>query len=82
LQSRNHPKLSHFVAPRIFTVALVERFMAAGAQSDQVGVFIVALLSTQLLVMYLQILSGATDLTPPVIPLDDPLAKLFVRAGP
>ena len=40
LQSRNRRKLRHFVRPWILTVALVEPFMLAGAQRNQVGILI------------------------------------------
>jgi hypothetical protein len=62
-------------------VAAMEGFMAAGAQGNEVGVFVGALLTAQLPVMDLQVLPGATDLTSPTVPLYDPLAKLLVRAG-
>ena len=51
--------------------------LAPGAQRNQVGLFIRALLTAQLFVMDLQILLRATDLTPPVVPLHHPLPKLL-----
>jgi hypothetical protein len=55
--------------------------MATGAQGDQVGIFVGALLTAQLPVMDLQVLPGAADLASPAVPLHDPLAKLLVRLG-
>jgi hypothetical protein len=52
--------------------------MAASAQSNQVQIVIRALLTAQLLVVDLQVLSGTADLTLPSISLHDPLTKLFV----
>ena len=55
--------------------------MASRAQRDQIRIFIRALLAAELLVVNLQILLRATDLTPPVVPLHHPPAKLLVRVG-
>jgi hypothetical protein len=55
--------------------------MAAGAQSDQIRILIRALLTSPSFVMDLQVLARTADLTPPVVPLHDTLAKLLVRVG-
>ena len=52
--------------------------MAAGAEGDQVQIIIRALVTAQLLVVHLEVLSGTADLTLPAISLHDPLTKLFV----
>jgi len=52
--------------------------MAAGAQGNQVQIVIRALLTAQLLVVDLQVLSGTADLTLPAISLHDTLTELFV----
>jgi hypothetical protein len=62
-------------------VAVVECFMAAGAQGNQVGVAIRTLLTAQLFVMDLQVLARPADLTLPPVPLHYLLAELFIRAG-
>ncbi len=56
----------------------VQPFMAAGAQGNQVQIVIRALLTAQLLVVDLQVLSGTADLTLPAISLHDTLTELFV----
>jgi hypothetical protein len=56
----------------------VQLFMAAGAQGNQVQIVIRALLTAQLLVVHLQVLSGTADLTLPAISLHDPLTKWLV----
>ena len=55
--------------------------MASSAQRDQIGILIRALLTAQLLVVNLQIVSGATDLACPVVARQDLAAKFFVRVG-
>ena len=67
--------LSHFVRPWILTAAVVDHFMATCAQRNQIGILIRAPLTALLLVVNLQILPRATDLTPPVATLHHPLAK-------
>jgi len=52
--------------------------MAAGAQGNQVQIVIRALLTAQLLVVNLQVLSGTAVLTLPAISLHDTLTELFV----
>ena len=56
----------------------VQPFMAAGAQGNQVQIVIRALLTAQLLVVNLQVLSGTAVLTLPAISLHDTLTELFV----
>jgi hypothetical protein len=53
--------------------------MAAGAQGYEVKIDIRALLTTKLLVVDLQDLSGTADLASPVVSLHDLLTKLFVQ---
>jgi hypothetical protein len=73
--------LRHFVRPWILTVAVVEPFVASRAQRDQIRILVRALLTAQLFVVDLQILSRAADLACPVVPLHHPLTKLLVRVG-
>ena len=56
----------------------VQPFMAAGAKGNQVQIVIRALLTAQLLVVDLQVLSGTAVLTLPAISLHDTLTELFV----
>ena len=55
--------------------------MAAGAQGNQVQIVIRALLTAQLLVVDLQVLSGATDLALPSVAAQYLFSKLFVGFG-
>jgi hypothetical protein len=55
--------------------------MAAGAQGNQVQIVIRASLTTQVLVVDLQVFSGTAGLTLPAISLQDLLTKLFVSRG-
>ena len=54
-------------------------FMAAGAQGNQVGVSIRTLLTAQLFVMHLQVLTRAANLTLPPVRLHHLLAELSIR---
>src|SRR5712692_7876421 len=53
--------------------------MAVGAQGNQIPFVIPALLTTQLLVVDLQVLSGTADLTLPPISLHYPPTKLSIQ---
>ena len=55
--------------------------MAAGAQGNQVQIVIRALLAAQLLVVDLQVLSGAADLASPAIAAQYLFSELFVELG-
>ena len=52
--------------------------MAAGTQGDQVQIVIRALLTAQLFVVDLQVLSGTADLTSPAIAAQNLFSELFV----
>ena len=56
-------------------------FVTAGAQGDQVRVVIVALLASELLVVDLQVLPGATDLALPAIATQYLFSEVFVELG-
>ena len=56
-------------------------FMAASAQGKQISLLIVALLTAQLLVVDLQVLSRAADLALPTIAAQYLLAEPFVKLG-
>ena len=66
---------------RYFKVAVVEYFMAVSAERDQIRFLIRALLTAELLVVNLQVLARAADLTLPPVPLHYPLPNLLVRVG-
>ena len=55
--------------------------MATGAQGNQVQIVIRALLTTQLLVVDLQVFPGTADLTSPAVSLHDPLTQSVVQLG-
>ena len=55
--------------------------MAAGAQGNQVQIFVRALLTSQLFVMDMQVLSGTTDLALPAIAAQDLFSEQFVELG-
>jgi heptaprenylglyceryl phosphate synthase len=59
----------------------VQRFVASGAQSDQVQIVVVALLASQFLVVYLEISSGTTDLASPAIAPQYLISQLVIRFG-
>jgi len=59
----------------------VQPFVASGAQGNQVQVVIRALLTTQVLVVDLQVFSGTTDLTLPAIAAQYLFSELFVQLG-
>ena len=56
-------------------------FMATRAQGNQVQFVIGTLLTAQLLVVDLQVLSGTTDLASPAIPAQYLFSELFVGLG-
>src|SRR5438270_9576335 len=58
--------------------AIVAFVVASRTQSDQVGLHILPLMTTQLFVMYLQITSRAADLASPAVPLQYLLPQLQV----
>ena len=57
----------------------VQRFVASGAQSDQVQVVVVALLAPQFLVVDMQILPGTTELASPPIATQYLFSELVIR---
>ena len=56
-------------------------FMAACAQCDQIRIFISALMTAHLLVMDLQVLSGAAVLASPAVPFHHSPTELLVGLG-
>ena len=56
-------------------------FVTAGTQGNQVRVVIIALLAAELLVVDLQVLSGATDLALPAIATQYLCSEVFVELG-
>ena len=71
--------LDLFVEDSILTADVLQLAMATRTQRDQIGILIRAMLTASLLVVNLQIVSGATDSASPVVPCQDLATKLFVR---
>ena len=56
-------------------------FMTSTAECNQIQFVIGALLTAQMLVVDLQVLSGTADLAPPTIPTQNLFSELFVGFG-